>query len=400
MKKMVYFKLGVMMFMQYFMYAVWWMPLAAYLKSLPNLNPWQSTLILCSAAIGSMAAPFMGVIADRYINAEKLLAGLNVLVGVFLILSTTLLSNFAGLMITVYLVMMCYMPSWGLISTIAMAHASSEQFPKIRVLGTIGWASSALFSMAALFIFNVEKFDGTVLPLYCGAGTAIVAALLNLTLPKTPPTGVKTANYSIVDIFGFRVMSILKNRNFNWFILISFLGVIPFTMYQVFGSRFLAEQGVEKITMTMSLGQISELVFLLATTIVLVKCGFKKTMIFGLCAMLVRYLLFYASVEMGQPAFYILGILTHGLFFGLFFVAGQIYTNNLVPPEYKAQAQGFLAFVVWGAGYLVGTLLNGWLINHFNNWSLVFITLSAITVAVIILLVLLFKNPAMKKNDS
>ena len=211
MKQSVYLKLGVMMFMQYMMYAVWWMPLAAYLKNLPNLSPWQATLILCSSAIGSMAAPLAGVIADRYINAEKLLAVLNLLVGAFLLLATALLNNFAGLMITVTLVMLSYMPSWGLISTIAMTHASSEQFPRIRMIGTIGWASSALFSLVAIYIFNVEKFDGTVLPLYCGAGAAVVTALLNLTLPKTPPTGVKTAKYSIVDIFGFRVISTLKN---------------------------------------------------------------------------------------------------------------------------------------------------------------------------------------------
>ena len=397
MKKSVYLKLGLMMFMQFLQYAVWWMPLAAYLRSLPNLDPWQRTLILCSSAIGSMAAPFVGVIADRYVNAEKLLSGLNLLVGIFLILAINLLGDFAGLMITVTLVMLCYMPTWGLISTIAMTHVSSEQFPRIRMLGTVGWASAAFFSLAALYIFNVEKFDGTVLPLYCGAGAAIVTAIVNLFLPKTPPTGIKTAKYSIVDIFGFRVISALKNKNFNWFIIISFLAVIPFTMYQVYGSRFLADQGVEKITMTMSLGQISELVFLLITTSILVKYGFKKALIMGMLAMLVRYVLFYASVEMGQQWLYILGILPHGLIFGLLFVAGQVYTNILVPSEYKAQAQGFLAFVVWGAGYLVGTLLNGWLVEYYNNWSLVFITLSAMIVGIISLIVAVFKNPSEKQ---
>jgi len=263
------------------------------------------------------------------------------------------------------------------------------------MIGTIGWASSALFSLVAIYIFNVEKFDGTVLPLYCGAGAAVVTALLNLTLPKTPPTGVKTAKYSIVDIFGFRVISTLKNKNFNWFIFISFLAVIPFSMYQVYGSRFFADSGVEKITMTMSLGQLSELVFLIIATTILIKYGLKKAMFFGLLAILIRYSFFYASVELGQQWFYtlaILGILPHGLIFGLFFVAGQVYTNKLVPHEYKAQAQGFLAFVIWGAGYLVGTILNGWLINYFNNWSSVFLTVSVLTVAVIILFLMFFKK--------
>jgi len=406
MKKFIYFKLGLMLFMQYMMYAVWWMPLAAYLRNLPNLESWQATLILCSSAIGSMAAPLMGVVADRYFNAEKILAILNFMVGVFILLAIALLNNpdwkfhFAGLMITVTLVMLCYMPSWGLTSTIAMTHISPELFPRIRMFGTIGWASSALFSLVALWVFKVEKFDGTVLPLYCGAGAALVTALLNLTLPKTPPTGVRTAKTSIVDIFGFRVMSALKNKDFNWFILISFLAIIPFSMYQVYGSRFFADQGVVKITATMSLGQISELIFLIIATSIIIKYGFKKAMLFGLLAMLVRYLLFYTSVETGQQWFYtfaIAGILPHGLIFGLFFVAGQVYTNKLVPHEYKAQAQGFIAFVIWGAGYLVGTLLNGWLINYYDNWSSLFLTISAITVAIIVLLLAFFKNPVADK---
>ena len=393
MKKLVYIQLGGMMFMQYFMYAVWWMPLAAFLKSLPNLEPGQMTLILCSSAVGSIAAPFMGVIADRYVNAEKLLACLNVLVAVFLLLAAQQ-THYAGWMITVYLAMLCYMPSWGLISSIAMTHVPSEQFPRIRMFGTIGWAASGLFSLAAVYIFGVPKFDGTILPLYCGAGVAIVAALINLTLPKTPPMRKRAGKYSFMDILGLRVVATLKNKNFNRFLLISFLAVIPFTLYNVYGSMFLAGQNVQNITFTMGWGQISELFFLLITTTILVKYGLKKAMFFGLLAILVRFLSFYASVSLGEQWwwwFCMAGILPHGLIFGLFFVAGQVYTGRLVPQEYKAEAQGFLSFVIWGAGYLVGTLVNGKLIEYFD-WPALFLTVSAMTAVVIVLFVALFRN--------
>ena len=240
MKKLVYLKLGVMMFMQYFMYAVWWVPLAAFLKNLPNLDPYQKTLILCSSAIGSIAAPFMGVIADRYVHSERLLSGLNVLVAVFLLLAAQQ-THFVGWMVTVYLAMLCYMPSWGLTSAIAMTHVPSEQFPRIRLFGTIGWAASSVFSLVAVYLMGVPKFDGTELPLYCGAGVAIVAALINLTLPKTPPMRKRVGKYTIVDILGLRVVSTLKNKNFNRFLLISFLAVIPLTVYNVYGSAFFAE---------------------------------------------------------------------------------------------------------------------------------------------------------------
>ena len=392
MNRSVYLKLGVMMFMQYFMYAVWWVPLAAFLKNLPNLEPKQMMFILCSSAIGSIAAPFMGVIADRYINAEKLLAGLNVLVAVFLFLAAQQ-THYTGWMITVYLTMLCYMPSWGLTSSIAMTHAPSEQFPRIRLLGSIGWVASGVFSLVAVYIFDVPKFDGTILPLYCGAGVAIIAALLNLTLPKTPPLRKRSGKYSVVDILGLRVVSTLKNKNFNKFLLISFLTVIPFTLYNVYGSMFFAEQNLKNITVTMNWGQFAELFFLFITTSIIVKYGFKTAMFFGLLALLVRFLALFASVELGQQWWFSLGILPHGLIFGLFFVAGQVYTGKLVPQEYKAEAQGFLSFVIWGAGYLVGTLINGKLIEY-CNWSTLFLIASAMTVVAIVLLLAVFKNPS------
>lgn len=398
MNKLVYIKLGVMMFMQYFMYAVWWVPLAAFLKNLPSLEPYQMWLILCSSAIGSIAAPLMGLIGDRYINSEKLLAGLNLLLAVFLFLAARQ-THFTGWMITVYLAMLCYMPSWGLTSSIAMTHVPEEQFPRIRLLGSIGWVASGIFSLVAVYLFNVPKFDGTVLPLYCGAGVALVAALLNLTLPKTPPLGVKTSNYSIADIFGLRVISVLKDKYFNRFILISFLAIIPFALYNVYGSMFFGDQDVKNITVTMNWGQFAELFFLFITTSILVKYGFKKAMFFGLLAMLVRYLSLYASVKSGQQWWFSMGILPHGLIFGLFFVAGQVYTGKLVPQEYKAQAQGFISFVIWGVGYLAGTLINGWLIDYINDWSSIFLIASAMTVAVIVLLLTLFKNPSVKTSN-
>jgi MFS family permease len=230
MKKSIFIKLGIMMFMQYILLAVWWVPFAAYLRNLPNIDTVQIGILMSSMAIGSMAAPLMGMIADRYMSAEKLLAGLNLLVAVFLFFATQQ-TGFTGLMITVTLAMLCYMPSWGLTSTIAMTHVSSEQFPRIRLMGTVGWISAALFSIVAVRFFDVQSFDITKYPLYCGVGATVVAALFNLFLPKTPPTGDKSAKNSIQDIFGLKVISTLKNKNFNTFMLISFLTMIPFTLF-------------------------------------------------------------------------------------------------------------------------------------------------------------------------
>jgi len=402
MKKSIFIKLGVMMFMQYLLFAVWWVSFAAYLNNLSFIESSQMGLLLSSMAIGSMAAPLVGVIADRYISSEKLLAGLNLLVAVFLFLATQQ-NTFTGLMITITLAMLCYMPSWSLTSSIAMTHISAEQFPRIRILGSIGWAASGLFSVAAFYIFKVQAFDGTVLPLYCAVGTAVFTAFFNLLLPKTPPAADKSSKYSIADIFGLKVISSLKSKNFNRFILLTFLTVIPFTLFYNYGSLFLQDENFKYITVTMNWRQVAELFFLFITTSILIKYGFKKTLLLGLSALLLQYLALYTGVVTGQQWMYYLGILPHALIFGWFFIGGQVYTDKVVPQEFKAQAQGFLSFVTWGVGIFVGNLICNWLTNNFRidnhaDWSLLFAIASVATVVMIVLFLLLFKNPALEKK--
>jgi nucleoside transporter len=403
MKKTVFIKLGIMMFMQYMLFAVWWVSFAAYLNNLSFIASNQMGLLLSSMAIGSMAAPLVGVIADRYISSEKLLAGLNLLVGVFLFLATQQ-STFTGLMITVTLAMLCYMPSWSLTSSIAMTHISSEQFPRIRILGSIGWVASGLFSVTAFYVFKVKAFDGSVLPLYCAVGAAVVTALFNLFLPNTPPTTDKSSHYSIADIFGLKVISALKSKNFNRFILLSFLTVLPFTLFYNFGSLFLQNENFKYITVTMNWRQVAELFFLFITTSILLKYGFKKTLLLGLSALLLQYIALYMGVVIGQQWLYYLGILPHALIFGLFFIAGQVYTDKVVPQKFKAQAQGFLSFVTWGVGILIGNLICSWLTNHFRvdnhaDWSLLFLIAALSTLAVMALFILFFKNPSASEKE-
>ncbi len=396
--KTIYFNICVMMFMQYLLFAVWWVPLAAYLSKTLQLEVWQVSLILSSMAIGSMTSPFIGIIADRYFRSERVLAVLNLLSAALLFLAGRQ-TSFAGLFITITLVMLCYMPTWSLTSSVAMTHIPAEQFPRVRLMGSLGWVASGLFSLAAMYIFKMEAFDGTAYPIYCGIGAATVAAVLNLTLPKTPPKGERTSKISIKDILGLRVISSLGNRNFNIFILVSFLAIIPFTLYHVYGSMFFAEENVRNITITMNWGQAAEIVFLFFTTTIMVKFGFKKAMIFGLSAMLLRYGSFWLGVEADSQWLYSVGVLTHGLIFGLFFVVGQVYTDKIAPPELRAQAQGFLSFSIWGVGYLIGTLGNGALIDRFRSgescdWAVLFMVAAVTTLVLALIFGILFRNPS------
>lgn len=389
--------------MQYMLSAVWWVPLAAYLSHTLKLEVYQVSLVLSAMAIGAMASSFIGAIADRYFAAEKVLAVLNLLTGVFLLFAAQQ-TTFPPLMFFVVMALLCHMPTQSLTSTIAMSHTPSEQFPRIRMFGSVGWVASGIFSIVAIHVMGLPAFDDTNLPMYCGAGVCFVAAILNLKLPHTPPVVDKTAKISVMDITGFSAFSLLKDKNYRNFMILTFLSIIPFTLYHVYGSMILADEQVRNITVTMNFGQLAEMFFLVITTTILVKTGIKKTLIFGILALLVRYICFYFGAETDMQWFYYIGIVVHGLIFGLFYVGGQVYTDNVAPREMKAQAQGLLFFLVWGVGFLIGTLWNGWLIGLFRvdgkcDWPVLFIISSICTFIILILFVFAFKPVSLKTDN-
>lgn len=389
--------------MQYMLVAVWWVPLAAYLSGTLKLEVYQVSLILSAMAIGAMASSFIGAIADRYFAADKILIVLNLFTAGLLLLAAQQ-TSFIPLMISVILAMLCHMPTWSLTSTIAMSHAPAEQFPRIRMFGSIGWIASGLFSLAGIHLFHLSAFDVTALPMYCGAAISLLTALLNLGLPHTPPSVDKKTKISVKDVVGFGAFSLLKDRNYCVFMILTFASIIPFTLYHVYGSMILADENVQNITVTMNCGQLAEMFFLIITTTILIKAGIKNTLIFGLIALLVRYIAFYFAAETSQQWLYFTGIVVHGLIFGLFYVGGQVYTDNVAPKDLKAQAQGFLFFLVWGVGFLIGTLWNGWLISLFRDgdkcdWPVLFTISSGFTLVLLILFIFLFKpvNPKESK---
>lgn len=395
-------QLCIMMFMQYMLSAVWWVPLAAYLSHTLKLEVYQVSLVLSAMAIGAMASTFIGAIADRYFAAEKILAVLNVLTGIFLLLAAQQ-TTFPLLMTFVVLAMLCHMPTQSLTSTIAMSHTPSEQFPRIRMFGSVGWVASGIFSVIALHVMRLEAFDTTNLPMYCGAGLAFIAAALNLTLPHTPPSVDKNESISVMDITGFSAFSLMKDKNYRVFMILTFLSIIPFNLYHVYGSMILADEHVQNITVTLNLGQLAEMFFLVITTSILIKSGIKKTLIFGMIALVIRYIAFYFGAETGLQGFYYIGIIVHGLIFGLFYVGGQVYTDNVAPREMKAQGQGLLFFLVWGIGFLIGTLWNGWLIGYFRDgdkcdWPVVFLISTIVSLALLILFAVMFKPVSLKSK--
>jgi nucleoside transporter len=358
-------RLYLMMFFQYMMYAVWWVPLAAYLTNL-NVPGTQKAFILSSMAIGCMASPVIGMVADRYFAGQKVLFVLNVLNSLLLFFAAKT-SNPDLLFIFLLFTMLFYMPTWGLTSAIAMAHSPAEEFPRIRVFGSVGHVASGVCSLVAVRLLHLE-FDGTILPFYCGAGIGIVAALVNLTLPDTPPAG-KGKKGSIIDAFGLGTLRLMKDRNFTLFIILSFLSLIPFAMYFSYFSEFLLDKKTQFITITINWGILAEMGFMLLVPIVIKRYGLRKVMIMGLIAMAIRYFSFYLVGAIDRQWLLYIGILIHGLIFGFFYVGGQIYIDKKAPDDLKAQAQGFIFLMTFGIGLLAGNLIDGGIISLFKDSS-------------------------------
>jgi nucleoside transporter len=402
---MARFRLYLMMFFQYMMYAVWWVPLAAYLTNL-EVPGTQKAFILSSMAIGCMASPVIGMVADRYFSGQKVLFFLNIMNSILLFFAAKT-SNPDLLFVFLLFTMLFYMPTWGLTSAIAMAHSPSEEFPRIRVFGSVGHVASGVFSLIAVNLLHL-KFDGTNLPFYCGAGVGVVAAFINLTLPDTPPAG-KGKKGSIIDAFGLGTLRLMKDRNFALFIVLSFLSLIPFAMYFSYFSEFLLNINTQFITVTINWGILAEMGFMLLIPLAIKKFGLRKVMILGLVAMVIRYLSLYLGGITDQPWLYYIGILIHGLIFGFFYVGGQIYIDKKAPDELKSQAQGFIFLMTFGVGLLAGNLIDGGIISIYKDssggvniydWDSIWGFTTLFSVMLLIVFALFFKDdkaePALK----
>lgn len=358
-------RLSVMMFLQFMLFAVWWQPLAAYLGNELGLTGGQMSPILNTMALGCLIAPIIGMVADRYFASQKVLAILN-LIGAALLVIAAKQTNPVAIFVILLLQQLCYMPTWGLTTAIAMANSSTEAFPQIRVFGSIGWVASGVFGFVALKVFGTA-IDGTEIPFYCGAGVSLVAAALALTIPNTPPPA-KGQKASIIDVLGLRAVSLLKDFNFLMFMVVSTLMMIPFAIYFSYCSVFLSDKGFALITATMNWGQFVEMfVMAFLLPIVLKRVGLKWVMSLGLGVMVVRYLFFLGGGMYGQAWMYFGAILVHGFIYSFFFVGGQMYVGKKAPPELQAQAQGFLFLIMFGIGMLVGNIFNGKLIDKHSS---------------------------------
>ncbi|SHJ28022.1 Nucleoside H+ symporter [Tangfeifania diversioriginum] len=255
--------------------------------------------------------------------------------------------------------------------------------------------ASGIFSIIFIRFLNTD-FDGTNIPFYCGAGVSFIAAFTNLGLPNTPPLA-KGQKATLIDAFGLGTVQLMKNKNFAIFIVLSFLSMIPFAMYYSYFSEFLLFIDTKYISVTINWGVLFEMGFMLLVPVAIKKFGLRKTMIYGLVALVIRYLSFYAGGVITQPWMYYIGILIHGLIFGFFYVGGQIYIDKKAPKHLKSQAQGFIFLVTFGLGLLAGNFLCAKLIDYYHtdagyNWDAIWAVTTIFSAVLLVLFVIFFRN--------
>lgn len=391
-----------MMFLEFFIWGAWFVTLGTFLGNNLRATDGEIALAFSTQSWGAIIAPFViGIIADRYFNAERILGILHVL-GAVLMYFMYQSTAFDGFYILVLAYMILYMPTLALVNSVSFNQMKNpaKEFSMVRVFGTLGWIIAGL-SISYIFHWDQGENIGQGLLRNTFLMTAIASLILGVfsfTLPKTPPRAASTGDVNIKEILGLDSLSLFKDKNFFIFFISSVLICIPLAFYYQNANPFLVEIGMNNPTGKMTLGQVSEIAFMLLLPYFFTKFGFKKTILVAMAAWVVRYLLF-AFGDVDELGFMlIVGIALHGICYDFFFVSGQIYTDSKAGDKFKSSAQGLITLATYGVGMLIGFWVAGkistaYLINDGEHlWQTIWLYPAGFALTVFILFAIFFKT--------
>jgi nucleoside transporter len=388
------FKLSFMMFLQYFVWGAWYVTLGTWLGKL-HFSGQEIGLAYGTTAVGAMVSPFLvGMIADRFFATQKVLALLHLIGGLALLVTSTQIT-FSRVYVLLLFYALLYMPTLALTNSLAFRQMSDPgaQFGAVRVLGTLGW-------IVAGILIGTLGLEATSKPVQIAGASSLLLGLFCLFLPHTPPAAAGQ-KVTVRDVLGLDALKLLADRSFAVFALSSFLICIPLQFYYAFTNPFLNEVGVVNAAGKMTMGQMSEVAFMLLIPWFFRRLGVKYMLIVGMLAWSIRYALFaYGNAGPLVWMFYI-AILLHGICYDFFFVTGQIYVDRQAGETIRSSAQGLITFLTYGAGMFIGSWLSGKVVDIYSHptitgvehaWTSIWLVPAGASFAVLILFLLLFRE--------
>lgn len=342
-------RLSAMMFLQFFAWGSWFVTLALAMGN-NDLTAFISGAYE-SAPIAAIVAPlFLGLVADRLFSSERVMGVLMLLGGAIMCAIAIIAPQGAqkgGQIVWLMIAyMLCFMPTLGLGNTITFTHLPQEWFPKARVWGTIGWIVAGLTLGVAGWSASLNSF-------WMAAAASIVLGIYSFTLPHTPPPA-KGKPIDISSLLMWDALKLLKNPPFLVFAICSLLICIPLGYYYGQTSAYLGAAGFRQAAAAMTLGQMSEIGFMLLIPFFFRKLGVKLMLLVGMGCWVLRYVLFSVGATEQVTWMLLLGVALHGICYDFFFVTGFIYTDKKAPAEVRNQAQGLLVFLTQGLGMFFG----------------------------------------------
>ncbi len=395
-------RLSAMMFLQFFIWGVWFVTLGTYLAETLKMEGHFIGLAYSTMPWGAIFAPMLvGMIADRFFPAQYVLSFCH-LVGAGLLYLASQTTEPTTLFWVLIGYALCYNPTLPLVNAISFPQLNSpqKQFPAIRVFGTLGWIASGWLVSG----LHIQKTSTTMV---IAAGCSLLLAVYSLFLPHTPPKS-SGKKVSLRDVFGLDALSLMKDKSFATFVIGSLLICIPLTFYYNFTNQFLEARHVEESAGKMTFGQMSEVGFMLLMPLFFVRLGVKKMLLIGMAAWALRYVLFAFGNNSSMISFYYAGIMLHGICFDFFFVTGQIYTDNTAPKAIQASAQGFIGVITYGVGMMIGSFVSGEVVQHYQNvakanpgfdpWKEIWLAPAYMAAVVIVLFAIFFREKPVAAN--
>lgn len=403
MSPLLFVRLALMVFLHYFVWGAWYVTMGTYMNEHLKFTGEQIGLAYGTTAIGAMVSPFLaGVIADRFFATQRLLAGLH-LIGaalLFVVSTTTTFSLFYPALIAYTI---SYMAGHGLTNSLTLHHAKNPErwFPLVMMMGSVGWICAGL----AVSFLQFEKTAGMF---QLASTAALVMGLYSLTLPHTPPKGAG-GTVSLRTVLGLDALTLMRDRSFAVFIICSFLVCVPLSFYFAWMNAFMNELKIENAAAIMTIGQVSDVVFLLLLPVLLPILRVKGILVVGMIAWAVRFGLFSAFDSQRDALWMLyLGIAVHGMCYDFIFVMGRMYVDSRAGAQIRGAAQGLHAFVTLGAGMFIGSWLSGVVGQIYtskisetatHDWRMIWLVPAILSAALVVLFSLLFRDRVAVKSD-